>query len=496
MPPFTIPYAPRRLYDYGPSRTLGELMRLRAEQQAQAIRQQGDISGQLWSNVGSQIGNTLGQLAQYKLDEPQRQFEAAKLAGVQREARDVQQAKEIQRLALKPNDQGVLTYDRDLLTREFTAAGIGDRLPGLLKSLDDADSAALGLKEAQAKFARQGLDALLNGVEAGGSTLQAVKAAAEYGVANGLFSRPQAQQVVARAEADPASIPQIVAALRGEKPKVAEPFTLTPGGVRFDPSGRQIASVPVTPPKPEGFTLGEGQVRYGPEGQVVARGPAKPPKELTVAEAQRTRLVDAVIANPALWDDLTPTVKGDIAADLNAKGFSGFGRRLTDAAIKQISETKSAIDSLRDLRVTLQENEQYIGPVAGLAALNPYSEAREAQAKIDLVRQRVGKALEGGVLRKEDEEKYRRILATLRDVPSTAIFKVDNLIATLERDLDNYIEEQRSAGRRVAQPPRPGAPTDTNAPLGSVTVTAPDGTTYIFPNQMQADAFKKRAGIR
>lgn len=188
-------------------------------------------------------------------------------------------------------------------------------------------------------------------------------------------------------------------------------------------------------------------------------------------QAERQRLVDAVAANPSLWDDLTPGVKGDIAADLNAKGFSGFGKRMSDGTIKQISESKAALASLRDLRTTLQDNEQYIGPVAGLAALNPYSEARKAQSKIDLVRQRVGKALEGGVLRKEDEEKYKKILSTLRDEPETAIYKVDSLIQTLERDMELFIEEQRSAGRRVAQPPKPAGGT-------TPTVTPPQTVKY------------------
>src|SRR5207237_10197195 len=96
-------------------------------------------------------------------------------------------------------------------------------------------------------------------------------------------------------------------------------------------------------------------------------------------------------------------------------------------------------------------------------ALNPYSDARKAQAKIDLVKQRVGKALEGGVLRKEDEDKYKKILATLNDEPSTAISKVDNIIATLERDIEIFVDEQKAAGGRVSTPTPKGGKAD---PLG------------------------------
>jgi len=202
------------------------------------------------------------------------------------------------------------------------------------------------------------------------------------------------------------------------------------------------------------------------------------------------QLVKAVMDNPSLWGDLTPTEKGAIAAPLAAQGFI-FGKPLNESAITKISETKSGIQSLQDLRTTLRENEQYIGPISGFQALNPWSDAKVAQAKINLVKQRVGKALEGGVLRKEDEEKYKQILATLNDTPSTAFAKVDNLIANLQRDLDTYIETQKAGGRRVSDV------TSTRTPAAaSLTVTDPRGVTHTFKTAKQAEDFKKAAGIQ
>src|SRR5262245_8266694 len=179
----------------------------------------------------------------------------------------------------------------------------------------------------------------------------------------------------------------------------------------------------------------------------------------TGSEQDRTDLVNAVVDNPGLWDQITPTERGKIAGELQRRGFTGFGKPLSEGAAKQIAQTDSTIESLTDLKTVLKQNEQYIGPIAGLQALNPYSEARKAQADIDRERQRVGKLLEGGVLRKEDEEKYKKILATLRDEPSTAIYKVDQLIKDFERDKANYIHQQRLAGRRVPQ----SAPSPTDA---------------------------------
>lgn len=162
-----------------------------------------------------------------------------------------------------------------------------------------------------------------------------------------------------------------------------------------------------------------------------------------------SELVNAVLQNPELFNQLTPSDKAKVIPALNAAGFTGFGKALSDTAIKQISDSQIALSALDDLRSTILGNEQYIGPISGLQALNPYSEARKVQAEVDRVRQRVGKALEGGVLRKEDEDKYKKILATITDTPETAISKIDSLIKDVNRDIETYTTNQQLAGRNT-----------------------------------------------
>jgi len=219
--------------------------------------------------------------------------------------------------------------------------------------------------------------------------------------------------------------------------------------------------------------LSRGQLEVSRGQLALARQRANKPG---ATASDKDGLVDAVIASPGLWDQLTPTEKGKIAPELNRRGFGDLGKPLAGAAVSKISDSKTAVDSLKDLKQVLKDNEQYIGPIAGFAALNPYSDANKAQAKIDLVRQRVGKSLEGGVLRKEDEEKYKKILATLRDTPSTAVSKIDGLIQSLENDITNFINEQRLAGRRVAT--TPSGRTTTPAPTSTSTKQVGDRVTY------------------
>lgn len=178
------------------------------------------------------------------------------------------------------------------------------------------------------------------------------------------------------------------------------------------------------------------------------------PKRTVIGAGGSAGIVDAVIENPALFQQLTPSVKTSIIPELRSRGFKDFGKALSDTAVKEIVQSNTAIKSLQDLRQTLVDNEKYIGPLSGLSVLNPWSPARQAQARIDAVKQRVGRALEGGVLRKEDEEKYKRILATLYDTPETAIFKVDGLIRDISRDMEAYIQAQEAAGRNVPGQPR------------------------------------------
>ena len=161
----------------------------------------------------------------------------------------------------------------------------------------------------------------------------------------------------------------------------------------------------------------------------------------------------AVYENPILLDKYTPTEKGKILDELTASGadMSKFNKPLEQTAITQINQTQKAISELQTLKTKIQQNIQYLGPITGLQALNPWSKARQVQSDINRVKQTVGKALEGGVLRKEDEEKYKKILATLTDTPETAAYKVDALLSSLYNDLNNYKSLQEGTGRYVPE---------------------------------------------
>jgi hypothetical protein len=89
------------------------------------------------------------------------------------------------------------------------------------------------------------------------------------------------------------------------------------------------------------------------------------------------------------------------------------------------------------------------------------------------------------VLRKEDEEKYKRILATLHDTPATAIAKVDSLLTTIDRDIKVFENEQRRGGRNVPAEKPAG---------GTVKMKAPDGSVRPVPAD-QVEHYKAKGAV-
>lgn len=217
------------------------------------------------------------------------------------------------------------------------------------------------------------------------------------------------------------------------KPTAPESFTLSPGQVRFGADGKPLADVPA-PVKPaggeSGFTLSPGQTRYGPDGKPIASSP-KPASD----------------GKPA-----RPVTSGD------ANKLAEFANALNDV--------KVLTGELQGADVT--------GPAAQVGAALPNfvtawtgigATAKAKQAVIDRVKQVIGKSLEGGVLRKEDEIKYQKILPTIGDPPSVVEAKLSGLKAAISARQQAEIDALTDAGydvtrfvSRQAQPTEPAKP--------------------------------------
>ena len=119
--------------------------------------------------------------------------------------------------------------------------------------------------------------------------------------------------------------------------------------------------------------------------------------------------------------------------------------------IKILSELEIGLLKARDLRNLIPENREVFGPIWGRIA--PYLfgtplrfKSLKMEAQFAFVRQWVGKAMEGGVLRKEDEIKYRTMLGQLTDPAKIVEFKLDEIVKALWQQYDNYVKMSRAAG--------------------------------------------------
>lgn len=165
---------------------------------------------------------------------------------------------------------------------------------------------------------------------------------------------------------------------------------------------------------------------------------------------------------------MTPQAQDDAALKLRqtAPPRQGNGGATTPAprparplsAIEagKISELNTSLNDLKTLREALGTTgaESKIGawlPNVVTEMTGIGAEAKAKQATIDRVKQVIGKALEGGVLRKEDEMKYEKILPTVGDPPENAKAKLDGLEAAIRQRLETQMQALDDAGYDVSR---------------------------------------------
>lgn len=257
-------------------------------------------------------------------------------------------------------------------------------------------------------------------------------------------------------------------------------------------SVRQFGVKPSSPPALMPADVEAQQQRLRAPQPTPAMSPERFKQEvsLTAAKAAADRaasmagdpgLIATIKANPQVYETLSPQTKERLAPQLASSGFTDFGAKPSDTELTKIQDAENGIGRLRALRAKINNNRGAMGPISGQLAHWPWAtERKKLQADMDVVRQSVGKALEGGVLRKEDEEKYQKILATITDDPDIALYKIDQLEDLMNRDVGAYKASLRAGGRRI--PPGIG---------GGNTVTLKDGRVATFRSGAAAEAFRK-----
>jgi len=114
-------------------------------------------------------------------------------------------------------------------------------------------------------------------------------------------------------------------------------------------------------------------------------------------------------------------------------------KALNSTASGVIADTKTGLKSLQDLSSEIGGSNANNPIIGQLRAKNPFdTNAQNLQANVATAKQIVGKALEGGVLRKEDEVKYAKLLPTMGDTDSVAQYKITQLTNLISNRLAEY----------------------------------------------------------
>jgi hypothetical protein len=155
------------------------------------------------------------------------------------------------------------------------------------------------------------------------------------------------------------------------------------------------------------------------------------------------------------------------------------GKKLSAGDVAKFNEGNQIPIMLQDVDAVIKNNQDAFGPVAGrIAALNPYNErAQTIDASMRTASQAFGRFMEGGVLRKEDEEKYRKMFPALSDTPELAANKLQIVNKLLTDKQVGTLKALKSSGYDIggieqafSKETLPGILTDNQKSIGQQAV--------------------------
>ena len=190
------------------------------------------------------------------------------------------------------------------------------------------------------------------------------------------------------------------------------------------------------------------------------------------------QMQDAGIDTSGIDPDTMTLSQSNEVARIQREKEKASGKKPLSQQIQQLVDVDKAFNLLDSTSKAIEEYAGVGGPIAGrtgigdiepgkfasavglgadtLTAISPnllgkpFLRQREAVATFNLTKQVIGKALEGGVLRKEDELKYERLLPTLRDPDSLRRFKLKQLRTLMEEGKKSLLDNMNRSGFDVS----------------------------------------------
>lgn len=453
MPISPVNYIPRPYVSDG---RIGDLLRRRGDMAAQALLRGGEIQAQMWGRLG-QIGQgAVNDYVTEKREAPIRADEA-RLRGLRLQEAE-RTAAEPGRLAAQDQALG------DAIVQALDAPGEVDPRPfvsiaGPKRGMD----VATGLHEFR-KLTKGPVESPFQSAGRIGAAMKALPPSLQARL------WPQAQQALRGAGLTdipdtftPDMADFLIAYGSGKAPEKKAPIALDPTKDYVHPDTLEIVRSGTPEIKRQKVTV------QGPNG----------PMDKLVTEDELMQGVPTYRAPSSTPAEPLVAIMGDDGAPVLVPRREAVGRRpastreqgraVTSGDAGRLAELDTSMDDLKVLRETVLPVDPKTGkPVefkttgaqakAGAMLWNPITEAtgmgadaKSRQAVIDRVKQVIGKALEGGVLRKEDEYKYEKILPTIGDVASVVKTKLEGLDTAIKLRRDRQIDALEDAGYDVSK---------------------------------------------
>lgn len=232
--------------------------------------------------------------------------------------------------------------------------------------------------------------------------------------------------------------------------------TITAMGGTLGPNGQVVM-----PPKPASMRLQPAMVngrrvfvRVDDQGN--AFDPAGKPVQAEPIPPQQSSAQEPLVS--IMGEDGNPVyVPRSQAVGQRPASNREQGRAVTSGDAGDLADYTTALDDIAFVRSALAGNKA-TGAKAAVGAAIPNwateftgwgADAKQKQAVIDRVKQVIGKTLEGGVLRKEDEIKYGKILPTISDPPELVTSKLAGLQEAITKRQQRKVDALADAGYDV-----------------------------------------------
>jgi len=175
-----------------------------------------------------------------------------------------------------------------------------------------------------------------------------------------------------------------------------------------------------------------------------------------------------------------------------AKGQQNNGRIMPAGSATDLSATLQGIDQMNELNSLIDKLPANLTKpgIAQLSALNPWdTDAQAFNQYVKTYKQVIGKGLEGGVLRKEDEYKYDQIIPKVGDTADVLKKKTTQLNAMLINKYNTDLDALQRAGYSAGNFDRINSQQNNTQKNGS---SYPDGT--VIKNKNTGEKMIMRGG--